>query len=170
MLRRGAVAFLMLVLIVPVRGAERGLAPGAQSRQAAASNAAPEIGRIREQWVQQLHAKQLDQIMTFYAPDAVFLSPNGRFTGPAAIRGLFKNIMESVTSNLSLHSIVTETSGDLAYESGDYRETLVPAAGGPTQALQGDYLVVFKRQPDGRWLIAEHVWTLVGTGNVPAGK
>jgi hypothetical protein len=47
------------------------------------------LAQIREAWVQALRTKQLDSILKFYAPDAVFLQPNGeRITGPAALRTL----------------------------------------------------------------------------------
>lgn len=132
------------------------------------STTAEELGNIRDQWVQELHAKQLDQIMARYAPDAVFLNGQ-RITGQAAIRELFKGIMESFTSNLIVHSIAFESSGDLAYDSGDYQETLEPVAGGPARQLQGNYVIVFKRQTNGKWLIVQHVWTFIGT-DIPAPK
>jgi ketosteroid isomerase-like protein len=118
-----------------------------------------------------LHAKQLDQILLLYAADAAFLSPSGgRYTGRAGIRGLFKSVMDAVTSDITFHSIVTETSGDLAYDSGDYRETLVPVKGGPDQHFQGDYLIVFRRQTDGKWLIVQQVWTFAGNEILPQTK
>jgi ketosteroid isomerase-like protein len=135
-----------------------------------ASGAADDIARLREQWVKELHDKQLDEIIAHYAPDAAFLSPAGRFTGPAAIRGLFKNVMDTVTSELRMHSLVTESSGDLAYDSGSYSETLVPVKGGPDQQFQGDYLTVFRRQKDGKWLIIQQVWTFAGNDVIPQAK
>jgi ketosteroid isomerase-like protein len=135
-----------------------------------ASGAADDIARLREHWVKELHDKQLDEIVSHYAPDAAFLSPAGRFTGPAAIRGLFKNVMDTVTSELTMHSLVTESSGDLAYDSGSYSETLVPVKGGPNQQFQGDYLTVFRRQKDGKWLIVQHVWTFTGNDVIPQAK
>ncbi len=53
----------------------------------------------------------------------------------------------------------TGVSGDLAYDSVDYRETITPAAGGSKLELQRNYLIVFRKQKDGRWLIVEHMWT-----------
>jgi ketosteroid isomerase-like protein len=136
-----------------------------------ASGVAEAIAALREQWVKELHDKQLDQMIAHYATDAAFLSPSGgRFTGPAAIRGLFKNVMDTVTSELTMHSLVTENSGDLAYDSGDYTETLVPAKGGPNQHFRGDYLIVFRRQKDGKWLIVQQVWTFAGNEIIPQAK
>ena len=130
--------------------------------QSGQSTAADEIARLRSEWAKNLLAKKLDQIVALYAPDAVFLQPSGdRVTGRAAIRDLCKNIMATFTSDISLHSIATEHSGDLAYDSGDYRETLVKVSDGIQIEVQGNYLMVFKRQSDGTWLIAEQMWTLV---------
>ena len=131
----------------------------AQSGQSAAAD---EIARLRSEWAKNLLAKKLDPIVALYAPDAVFLQPSGdRVTGRAAIRDLCKNIMATFTSDISLHSIATEHSGDLAYDSGDYRETLVKVSDGIQIEVQGNYLMVFKRQADGTWLILEQMWTLV---------
>ncbi len=95
-----------------------------------------------------------------YAPDAVFLTPTGeRFTGRPAIRELTRKAMDTFTNDISLHSIVSEHSGNLAYDSGDYHETLVANLGGSRTDVQGNYLMVLKRQSDSRWLILEQVWT-----------
>jgi ketosteroid isomerase-like protein len=56
-------------------------------------------------------------------------------------------------------SLVTEISGNLAYDSGDYLETIIPGSGVAKTELKGNYVIVFKRQPSGKWLIIEHVWT-----------
>jgi ketosteroid isomerase-like protein len=173
-------AVLLLIVLDPasVKPGSGSTVASFRSADSAAAEAKPgaptvteELAKLREQWVRELHDKQLDHIIARYAPDAAFLSPTGgRFTGQGAIRGLFKTIMDTVTSNLTLHSIVTESSGDLAYDSGDYTETLVPTRGGPDQHYQGDYLVVFKRQKDGKWLIIQHVWTFAGNELLPPSK
>jgi hypothetical protein len=35
------------------------------------------LAEIREAWVQDLRSKQLEPILKFYAPDAIFLQPTG---------------------------------------------------------------------------------------------
>jgi uncharacterized protein (TIGR02246 family) len=157
------------------QGRTRGDKRGANSHDAGAKSAAPsvneELAKLRAQWAQELHDKELDKIIALYAPDAAFLAPSGgRFTGQTAIRGLFKTIMDTVTSNITFHSIVTESSGDLAFDSGDYNETLVPTKSGPDQHYKGDYLIVFRRQKDGQWLIVQQVWTFAGNDLLPPSK
>jgi ketosteroid isomerase-like protein len=118
------------------------------------------LAKMRETWIQDLRTKQLEPILKFYAPDAVFLQPTGeRITGSAAIRTLFQTIMAAFNSDLTLHSQNLEASGDLAYDSGDFRETLTNTATGAKIASNGSYLIIFKRQPDGNWQIVQQVFT-----------
>jgi ketosteroid isomerase-like protein len=117
------------------------------------------IAKIREAWVQDLRTKQLEPILKFYAADAMFLQPNGdRITGSAALRILFQNIMATFNSDLTLHSQNLETSGDLAYDSGDFQETLTTIATGAKITSKGSYIMIFKRERDGSWKIIQHAW------------
>jgi ketosteroid isomerase-like protein len=151
--RRAAVAFLALATI---------LAPTFYATASAAPQASTlvTLANIREAWVQDLRTKQLEPILKFYAPDAVFLQPTGeRITGSAALRTLFQTIMATFNSDLTLHSQNLEISGDLAYDSGDFQETLTTIASGARITAKGSYIFIFKRQPNGSWQIVQHVWT-----------
>lgn len=118
------------------------------------------LAKIREAWVQDLRTKQLEPILKFYAADAAFLQPTGeRITGPAALRTLFQTIMATFNSDLTLHSLNLETSGDLAYDSGEFQETLTAISNGAKITATGSYIIIYKRQADGSWLIVQHVWT-----------
>lgn len=124
------------------------------------SNPLVTLAKIREAWVQDLRTKQLEPMLKFYAPDAVFLQPTGeRITGSAALRSLFQSIMATFNSDLTLHSQNLETSGDLAYDSGDFEETLTTIATGAKISSKGSYVIIFKRQPSGSWKIVQQVWT-----------
>ena len=124
------------------------------------------LAKIRETWVHDLRAKKLEPVLKFYAPNAVFLQPSGeRITGSAAIRSLFQSIMSTFNSDLTLQSHNLETSGDLAYDSGDFQETLTNVATGAKISSKGSYITIFKRQPNGSWQIVQQVWT----GSPPPG-
>ena len=118
------------------------------------------IARLRVEWAKDLHDKKLDQIVALYASDAVFLPPYGeRIVGQASIRELTKKAMDAFTSDLTFQSLNLEYSGNLAYDSGEYRESLTNASDGGVSHGQGNYLMVLKRQPDGSLVIAQQAWT-----------
>lgn len=124
------------------------------------------LTKLRETWIQDLRTKNLEHILKFYAPDAAFLQPTGeRITGSTALRTLFQSIMATFNSDLTLQSESLETSGDLAYDTGDFNETLTVVASGAKITSKGSYIIVFRRQRNGSWLIVQQVWT----GTPPAG-
>jgi ketosteroid isomerase-like protein len=157
---RGATpAFLALVIILA-------LIFSCTATAAPQSSTVVTLAKIREDWVQALRTKQLEPILKFYAPDAVFLQPTGeRITGSAALRTLFQTIMATFDSDLTLHSQNLEASGDLAYDSGDFQENLTTIATGAKITTKGSYIIIFKRQRNGGWQITQQVWT----GSPPPG-
>jgi ketosteroid isomerase-like protein len=157
--RRAAIAFLAYATI----GAPN-FSPTATATPQASTIAA--LAKIREAWVQDLRTKQLEPILKFYAPDAVFLQPTGeRITGSTALRTLFQTIMSTFNSDLILHSQNLETSGDLAYDSGDFQEILTTIATGAKITSKGSYIIIFRRQASGSWQIVQQAWT----GTAPPG-
>lgn len=118
------------------------------------------LSKVCGQWAEYWRQKKFDDVVALYAPEGVFLTGTGeRFSGREAIRAIFKTTMAGHTSDLTPRSLVTEISGSLAYDSGDYLEKIVPASGIAKTELKGNYFIVFKRQGSAKWLITEHVWT-----------
>jgi ketosteroid isomerase-like protein len=131
---------------------------GAQSTRL--SPAAGEVARVRDQWAQFLNSKQIGPLMTLYASDAVFLQPTGaRINGAPSIRAMTQKIWGALTPSITMHGVTTKVSCDMAYDDGDFHETLTSVSGGAKQQTQGQYLMVFKRDAHGKWLIVEQVWT-----------
>jgi uncharacterized protein (TIGR02246 family) len=116
--------------------------------------AAPDIGAL---WGSDWSAKKLDHVLNLYAPDAIFFTTDGgRFAGLPAIRDLFQKTLATNDPSIQMRRVATEQSGKLAYESGEYKETIV--SGGHSTHFQGHYLIVLRNQ-SGRWLIVEQMWT-----------
>jgi ketosteroid isomerase-like protein len=141
----------------PLSLAQRSATP--QRKQPAVAD---EVARIRSEWAKDLHDKRLDQISSLYAPDAVFLQPSGeRVSGRPAIHDLCKKVMDTFTSEITFNSLASDHSGDLAYDSGEYRESLTKLSDNTKADVEGNYVMIFKRQSDGSWLIAQQMWSLV---------
>lgn len=141
--------------------------PGA-AKPAPATDQDP-FAALRDQWAKDLKGKFVDDSMAQYAPDADFISDEGRTHGAAALRQLFTTVTKTFDSDLTFHSERIEISRELAYDSGTYKETLLNRATGKTQPMAGDYVTVYRRTklPNGSavWLIVEQVWTGKAAGN-----
>ena len=126
------------------------------------SGEAKAVAQISEEWAKQWSAKNLDGMMALYTNDAVFLPATGsRISGREAIRELFAKALDANSSELHVQSKVTEQSGALAYDSGEYDETI--RSGGVTRKGRGNYLVILRRDQKRQWHIVEHMWTDVRT-------
>jgi ketosteroid isomerase-like protein len=73
--------------------------------------------------------------------------------------------MAAFDSDLTLRSLRLETSGDLAYDSGEFVETLTNISTGAKISSKGSYIIIYKREAGGAWQIVQQVWT----GTPPAG-
>jgi uncharacterized protein (TIGR02246 family) len=159
---RIALATLPLVAVLISGFSASTPAPIGSKSPSKAVAAHDETSKIPAQWAKLLQSKQIDQLAALYTADAVFLKPSGeRITGRPAIRDLCKKIMDSFSSDFTFRSMTSDVSGNIAYDSGEYKESLVKISDKTKADVQGNYLMIFKRQPDGTWLIAQQMWTLV---------
>jgi len=177
-LDRNQVAVGTLVFLALASAGVNAVAParvfavsGGGARRAAEARPADDGGAsaavaVGQEWSKQWSAGHLDETLALYAPVAVFFTgEGGRVAGRAAIHHLFQKWIDASSATIQLHSLNSETSGDFAYDSGDYTETITfKTAMGSTPAgtkinYVGCFLLVLKRQADGKWLIAQHMWT-----------
>jgi uncharacterized protein (TIGR02246 family) len=134
--------------------------PTLSTRAQKSSNDSDPLAKVRAEWAAGMLNKQPEKVAMLYAEDAAFLKPDGtRITGRAAIRVLCKTMMAIFTSDITFHSVASERSGNLAYDSGNYTETLTNLSDGTKMTPSGTYLTVLKRQPNGSWLITQQMWS-----------
>lgn len=144
------------------------LLAGAPLLMAEAPALSPTPVELSARWAAGWSAKDLDGLMALYAPEPVFLTASGeRWEGAETIRAHFAEGLAEYNPQLAVKSLKSETSGDLAYDSGSYEETTtaVHGSGGAIRA-KGGYLFVFQRQTDGGWKILEQVWTQRGVARM----
>ncbi len=123
-----------------------------------ADNAEAIIRKIGEEWAQHWNRNELDKLIDAYADDAVYLPPHhGAVHGREAIREYLKGPLSHGVRDLTYKVTFIKHSGDLAYDVGRYTMT-VPQHGN-TRKDEGKYLVVWKKQADGKWRIAADSWS-----------
>jgi len=103
-----------------------------------------------------LDARQVDSAMSFYADDASVLGPNAPvMTGKEAIRKFWSDqFAPTVDLKLSCRTFRVEVahSGDLGYGQGTYEASFKDLNGNQVKD-RGKYVVLWKKQSDGKWKV-----------------
>jgi uncharacterized protein (TIGR02246 family) len=114
-------------------------------------------------WIDAVNAGDLGRLLTLMADDVVFLNPGqapfGRDEFPVGFLAAHKQNRINCVSELEEVVVV----GEVAYTRARDSLSVTPRAGPPapqTMHLAGDRLTIYRRQPDGRWLLARDAHTL----------
>ena len=103
---------------------------------AGGSQASSKVARTRDDWFAAFKSRNVATTISFYGPNATFSQPSGeRIEGIQAIRELYEKVVGAFDSDLVLQSHRLEVSDELAYDSGQYEETLTNRATNQKQHL-----------------------------------
>ena len=122
------------------------------------------------QWSAAAGAKDLAKTVSYYAESAIVMPPNGASaTTKEAIRSAWKEMLGRPGAGISWKATKVEVakSGDLAYVSGTYEETMTDATGKPVKD-HGKYVEIFKKQADGTWKVVADIWNSDLPASAPA--
>jgi len=122
------------------------------------------------QWSAAAGAKDLDKTVSYYSNDAIVMPPNASAaTTRESIRSAWKEMLTSPGAAISWKATKVEVakSGDLAYVSGTYEETMTDANGKPVKD-RGKYIEIFKKQADRTWKVVADIWNSDLPASAPA--
>ena len=119
-----------------------------------------EIRAVHSIWIDAVNSGDLARLLTLIADDVVFLNPGqapfGRDGFSSAFTAAHQKLQIHCTSELE--EVIV--GGEVAYTRS--RDTLFvsPRAGGEATQLAGYRMTVYRKQPDGRWLLARDAHNL----------
>jgi len=113
----------------------------------------PQIREVIEKWIRASEAGDLETVLGLMADDVVFLRPGcepmrGRDGFAAASRGMAGKM--KIEGKPEIQEIVIN--GNYAY-CWNYLSIKITPTAGETMNHSGHILSVFRREPDGRWLL-----------------
>ena len=162
MIRRWPIFLTLCALALGVTtGCEEEHLKTPTNRQGADTRPADEaaIRAASQEWSNAASSRDLEKAVSFYADDATYNPPGAPLaSGKDAIRKVWTNIVAIPGGNLSWTSAKVEVarSGDLAYDTGAYTLTKNDASGKQV-TTKGKYVVVWKKQADGKWKVIEDI-------------
>jgi ketosteroid isomerase-like protein len=115
-------------------------------------------------WAKAASARNLDDLVSLYADDAIVMPPNvAMATDKASQRTAWAKILVP-GSDISFSVGKTEASkaGDLVYDVGVY--SLIKKTGKVQTTDGGKYLTVWKKQADGSWKMEAQSWNSDANG------
>jgi uncharacterized protein (TIGR02246 family) len=118
------------------------------------------VREVHATWVAAVNAGDLARLLKLMADDVVFLNPGrapiGRDEFHVGFSAAHQHSRIHCVSELEEVVVV----GVVAYARCRDSLSVIPRAGGETTKLAGDRLTIYRKQPDGRWLLARDAHTL----------
>ena len=118
------------------------------------------IREVHTTWIDAVNAGDLGHLLTLMADDVVFLNPGhapfGRDGFRAAFSAAHRQSRIHCVSELEEIAIV----GEVAYTLSRDSLNVTPRAGGEATQLLGHRITIYRKQRDGRWLLARDAHTL----------
>ncbi len=109
-------------------------------------------------WAEYYKAGDLDSLMTLYTDDAIVaLHGQPALYGKDAVREYFSTRIGKADAEFELDYELEEIHGDIAYIISKYWLVAKNRETGDTYKDAGRSLLVYKRGPDGNWLIAADI-------------
>jgi len=120
---------------------------------------------LRARWADDMKRKDLEDILTLYAPGAEFVDERGKSYTDASLADLYRSVFATTDAEeIQLAQPSHHEEGEprhitKIFEDGTYEETLRDRATGSRSRLCGSYSITYTKNPAGGWLIARMAWT-----------
>jgi ketosteroid isomerase-like protein len=107
-----------------------------------------------------LRADSPDSVLFLMTDDVVLMPPNEPvLTGNAAVRAWYDQLLTQFrTTSLSVKDREVWLEGEWATEVAAFEWTLTPTAGGAQVVDRGHYQQLWRREPDGRYMLFRELW------------
>lgn len=112
------------------------------------------IREVHSTWIDAVNAGDLARLLVMTTDDVVFLNPGRSALGRDGFSANFSAAHEQVRIRCisDLEEVVVV--GEVAYARSRDSLSVSPFVGGEESRLAGDRLTIYRKQPDGRWLLA----------------
>ena len=120
------------------------------------------IRRVFESWYRAIQEGDVAGLLALVTPDVIVKGPGTpAILGNNALERALGAFLEAYSERVEYELEEVEVSGDLAFARISESATLLPRSGESPLSVSGMHLTILRRQPDGAWLIARDISSLV---------
>jgi uncharacterized protein (TIGR02246 family) len=118
------------------------------------------IRQVHSTWIDAVNAGDLARLLTLITADVVYLNPGQAPSGRDGFATNFSAAHQQFQIRCSSELEEVIVVGEAAYTRSRDALSVTPRAGGETTQLAGYRITVYRKQSDGRWLLARDAHTL----------
>ena len=118
------------------------------------------IHAVHSAWIDAVNAGDLDRLLALTTDDVVFVNPGQPPFGRDGFSVTFSAAHQRVRIRCSSELEEVVVVGEVAYTRSRDALLVAQRAGGSATELAGHRITVYRKQPDGRWLLARDANTL----------
>ena len=118
------------------------------------------IKQLREDYMKAQGAGDVEGCLSFWTDDGVLMPPNApSVSGKQALRTTYTDLFNAFKLENKVFYDVIEAFDGISFARGRYRGQNVPKGGGAPIPEQSKFLEIHKKQKDGTWKFAYHMWS-----------
>jgi len=118
------------------------------------------IREVHSTWIDAVNSGDLARLLPLMADDVVFLNPGQPPVGRDGFAANFSAAHQQVRVRCRSELEEVVVVGEVAYTRSRDALSVTPHAGGEASQFAGHRITVYRKQPDGRWLLARDAHTL----------
>lgn len=118
------------------------------------------IRELHSTWIAAVNAGELNRLLALTTEDGVFVTPGQAPIGREGFSVAFSAAHQRARIHCTSELEEVEVVGDIAYTRSRDALSVAPRAGGDAMQLAGHRVTIYRKQPDGRWLLARDAHTL----------
>jgi uncharacterized protein (TIGR02246 family) len=136
------------------------VAASVSAQQKAAGGDEAAIAKVRAAYQAAAGTQDGAALAKLYAPDGVEMPPNAPAAkGRPAIEAFHKAFGQQwMMHGMTITSGELKVHGDYAFDTGTYKQSVMPMKGGAVADDQGKYVVLLKKDGSGNWWISHAIY------------